>query len=128
MSTVMEETDGFTKQYSCDMAIYLTTVLSYLYGIIIECAINAPVRVNNFVGGLNSTDKHYLEEQMKFLDKSERNDISKITILTIASKDISVNVSEQFLQILTNNDRWNGIKGIIKVQNIESPFKYQSCF
>ena len=35
MSTVMEETDGFTKQYSCDMAIYLTTVLSYLYGIII---------------------------------------------------------------------------------------------
>ena len=31
-----EDTDGCTKQYMCAIEVYLLTVLSYLYGIIMD--------------------------------------------------------------------------------------------
>ena len=40
MSTVLEETDGCAKQYRCALAVYLMTVLSSSYGIIMDCSIN----------------------------------------------------------------------------------------
>ena len=45
MSTVWEDTDGCAKQYRCALDIYLMTVLSYSYGIIMDCSINAPGHV-----------------------------------------------------------------------------------
>ena len=44
MSTVWGDTDGCDKQYRCALDIYLITVLSYSYGIIIDSSINAPGR------------------------------------------------------------------------------------
>ena len=61
MSTVWEDTDGCAKQYRCDLDIYLMTMLSSSYGIIIDCSINAPCHGNNVVDGLNATDKGYLK-------------------------------------------------------------------
>ena len=61
MSTDWEDTDGCAKQYSCALAIYLMTVLLSSYGIITDCAINAPGHGNNIVGELNATDKRYLK-------------------------------------------------------------------
>ena len=46
------------------MYIYLMTLLYYLYGIIIDCAINTTGHINIFVDGLNATQKSYLKEQM----------------------------------------------------------------
>ena len=45
MSTVWEDTDGCDNQYMCALDIYLMTVLSYSYGIIMDRAINAPGNV-----------------------------------------------------------------------------------
>ena len=42
MSTVWENTDGCAKQYMCTLDIYLMTVLSSSYVIIMDRAINAP--------------------------------------------------------------------------------------
>ena len=42
ISTVWEDTDGCVKQYMCALAIYLMTVLSSAYGIIMDPKINAP--------------------------------------------------------------------------------------
>ena len=56
MSTVWENTGGCAKKYRCALAIYLMTVLSSSYGIIIDRAINAPVYGNNVVDGLNATE------------------------------------------------------------------------
>ena len=44
------------------MANYLMTVLSYLNGIIMDCAMNATDHGKNFVDGLNATDKRYLKK------------------------------------------------------------------
>ena len=64
MSTIWEDTDVCTKQYMCALAIYLMTVLSYSYGIIMDHAINAPGHGNNVVDGLNAMDKIYLKGEI----------------------------------------------------------------
>ena len=48
-STVWKDTDGCAKQYTSALDIYLTTVLSSEYGIIIDRSINAPVHGKNVV-------------------------------------------------------------------------------
>ena len=67
MSTVWEDTDGFANQYRCDFSLYLMTVLSSSYGIIMNRAINAPGYWNNVVYGLNATGKYYLKGEMELL-------------------------------------------------------------
>ena len=61
MSTVWEGTDGGSKQYRCAFVLYLMTVLSYSYGIILDQAIDAPGHGKNVVDGLNATYKRYLK-------------------------------------------------------------------
>ena len=56
MSTVWEETYGCVNKYRCDLDIYLMTVLSSSYSIIMYCGINAPGNGNNFVDGINAMD------------------------------------------------------------------------
>ena len=57
MSTVWEDTNGCAKKYSCYLAIYLITVLSYSYGIIMDSKINAPGYGNNFISGFNAKEQ-----------------------------------------------------------------------
>ena len=69
MSTVWEDTDGRAKQYMCALAIYLMTVLSSSYVIIIDSAINSPVSGKNVVDRLNATEKRYLKGEMELMGK-----------------------------------------------------------
>ena len=64
MSIAWDYNDGCVEQYRCVLAVYLMTVLSSLYGIIMDCAINAQGHGNNVVGGLNETEKTYLKGKM----------------------------------------------------------------
>ena len=63
MSTVWEDTDGCAKTYRCALAIYLKTVLSSSYGIIMDRAINPPGHGKNIVDRLNATYTRYLKEK-----------------------------------------------------------------
>ena len=45
------------------------------------CSINSPGHVNNGVGGINTTDKHYLKVHMELLGKLTNKGTSKIGIL-----------------------------------------------
>ena len=109
MWTVWYDTDGYA------MAVYLITVLSYLYVIIMYYAINASGNRNNVFDGLDGTDKCYLKEHIELLVKLASDDTSKIGIHPIASKDVSINFSWQCLHILINNERLNGPKRIITI-------------
>ena len=57
MSTVWEDTVDCTKKYRYALDIYLMTMLSCLYGIVMDLAINVPGRVNNDVDGFNTMEK-----------------------------------------------------------------------
>ena len=62
MSTVWEDTDGCEKQYIFALSIYLLTVLSYSYGVIMDHSINAHGNENIVVYGLHATRNRYLNE------------------------------------------------------------------
>ena len=46
-------------------------------------------------------------------------------MLFSASKDVSVKFAYQYLHILNNKDRLNGLKGSTKMKKIQSQFKHQ---
>ena len=122
MSTLWEDTHGCAKQYMCDFAIYdlniyLTTVLSSSYGIIMDRVINAPGHVNNVFDGLNTTIKCYTKEQLERMGKLSSNNISDIRMIPSDSKDVSIKFAHKCIHILNNKDSLNGIKGSTKIQN-----------
>ena len=53
---------------------------------------------------------------MEPLGNLTSNDTSNIGMLPSASKDVSIKFSEQCFNILTNDDRLNGLKGITEIQ------------
>ena len=95
------------QKNSCVLDIYLTTVLSSSYGIIMYIAINEPGHGNNFVDVLNATDKKFMKEQMEIISKLACNDTSNIGMLPSASKDISVKFAYQCIHILNNKEILN---------------------
>ena len=60
LSTILENTDGCAEQYICASAIYLMSVMSQCYSIIIDRSISAPGHGKEVVYGLNAVDKHYI--------------------------------------------------------------------
>ena len=65
---------------------------------------------------------------MEFIGRLASKNTYNIGIISSASKNGSINFSYQFIHILNNKDRFNRLKGITKIQNRESRFKYQSNF
>ena len=120
MSIVLEDTGGCAKKSVCALNIYLITLLSSSYVIIMFRAINAPRHGKKVVDGLNADDKGYLNEQMEL-----SNDTSIIGSLPSDSKYFSIKLSKQCLHMINNKDRVNGINGSTKMKKRESLFKYQ---
>ena len=72
--------------------------------------------LKNVADGINETEKSYLKGEMELIDKLTSNDIPNIEMLPSAPKGVSINFSEQCLQIITNNNLLNGMKVSTKIQ------------
>ena len=92
------------------------TLLSYLSGITMYSTINASGHNNKFFYSMNTTYKWYWSEKIDIIGKLTSKDTQNIEILTIASKNVSINFVEQCLHILTNKDIMNGLKRITKMR------------
>ena len=64
---------------------------------------------------------------MELICKLASNNTPKIEILPSASKYATIKFADQCLNILNIKKISNGLKGIKKMQNGESLFKYQLC-
>ena len=63
LSTILWEiADGCTKQYCCATTIYLLSLLSKEYNIVIDRAVGAPGHGKDVVDGLNAVDKAFLKK------------------------------------------------------------------
>ena len=56
----MWKNDGYAEQYICASALYLMSVMSQCYSIIIDRGISAPGNGKEVVDGLNNVDKCYI--------------------------------------------------------------------
>ena len=81
ISIVWEDTNICSKEYRCDLDIFIMNVLSSSYGIITDRAINPPGHGKNVVDGLNATYKRYLKGEMELIVKLESNNTSKIGMI-----------------------------------------------
>ena len=66
-SILWEDTNGCAKQYMCALAIYLMTVFSSSYSIIMDRAVNSPGLVKRVVDGINATYKGCLKVKCNLL-------------------------------------------------------------
>ena len=57
---IWEKTDGCDEQYRCASALYLLSVMSQCYSIIIDRSIIAPGHGKEVVDGLNAFGKRYI--------------------------------------------------------------------
>ena len=62
---------------------------------------------------------------MEIIDKLESNAISNIGMLPSSSKDVYIIFKNQCIIMINSKDRLKRLKGITKMQNRESLFKYQ---
>ena len=60
LSTIWENTNDYDKQYRCASTMYLMTVMSQFYSIIIDRSISSPGHGKEVVDGLNAVDKRYI--------------------------------------------------------------------
>ena len=60
LSTIWENTDGCAEQYICASVLYLMSVISHIYSLIIDRGISAPRHGKEVVDGLNAVDKRYI--------------------------------------------------------------------
>ena len=60
LSKIWENTDGCAEQYRCSSALYLVSVMSQFYSIIIDRGISAPGHGKDVVDRLNTVDNLYI--------------------------------------------------------------------
>ena len=60
----MGKTDSCAEQYRCASVLYLMSVMSQTYSIIIDMGISAPGHGKEVVDGLNAVDKRYIYQLM----------------------------------------------------------------
>ena len=64
LSTIRENSNVCAEQYRCASALYLMSVMSQTYSIIIDCGISAHGHGKEVVYGLNAFDKRYIYQLM----------------------------------------------------------------
>ena len=88
MSKIWENTDGCAEQYRCASALYLMSVMSRCYSIIIDRGISVPRHVKEVVDGLNDFYKRYIYQLMSTVQLPESNGFdSQIQMHTGNPKD-----------------------------------------
>ena len=108
LSTIWENTDGCVEQYRCASALYLMSVMSQTYSIIIDRGISEPGHGKEVVDGLNDVDKRYIYQLMSKiqLPGSIRFD-SQIKMHTgTENKDVSL--AKEFKDHMEGEHRQNG--------------------
>ena len=60
LSSIWENTDGCAEKYRCASVLYLMSVMSQYYSIIIDQGISSPGHGKEVVDGINAVDKYYI--------------------------------------------------------------------
>ena len=109
LSTILENTDGCAEQYRCASALYLMSLMSQTYSIIIDRGISSTVHGKEVVDGLNAVDNRYIYQLMSKvqLTGSIRFD-SHIKIHTGTEKK-DVSLAREFKYHLEGEHRKNGV-------------------
>ena len=96
LSTIWENTDGYSEQYRCASALYLMSVMYQCDSIVIDRGISSPWHGKEVVDVLNYVDKRYIDKLMSTVQLPGLNIFdSQIQIHTGNQKDY-VSLAKEF--------------------------------
>ena len=109
MSTILENTDGWFKQYRCASALYLMSVMYQCYSIIIGWVISAPGHVKEVVDGLNDVYKCYIYQLMSTVKLHGSNRFDSQTQMHIGTQKDDIILFRGLQDHLTKEHHINGV-------------------
>ena len=101
MSKIWENTDGCDEQYRCASALYLMSVMSHCYSIIIDRGISAPGNGKEVVDGLNDVDKSYIYQLMSTVQLPGSNIFDSQMQMHTRTQKYDVSLDKEFQHYLT---------------------------
>jgi hypothetical protein len=107
---LFDETDGCGKQYRCGNALYLLSVLSAQFQIVIDRAIGAPGHGKDIVDGLSATDKQFLRKKMCMIGTPEANDGTSRMAAHSMVENASKSLAEECVRLCSDESRIAGVK------------------
>ena len=109
LSTIWENTDGCAEQYRCASALYLMSVMSQTYSIIIYRSISAPGHGKEVVYGLNAVDKRYIYQLMSKVQLPGSVIFDSQIKMHTGTKNKDVSLANEFKDHLEGEHRKNGV-------------------
>ena len=107
-STIREDKYGCAEQIRCSTELYLLSMLSHTYKILIHCVVEAPEHGIVFVDGLNATEKRFLTVLMTTvkLPGADTNYSQTVIHTAMSNTDISL---ARVLQIFSDPTGAHGL-------------------
>ena len=112
-TTILEHSDGCSKQYRCGTALYLLSVLASQFGVMVDHMIGAPGHGKDVVDALNATTKKFLKEKMCMvsdvpgMDESER----KMKAYSLSERENeTTSFARECLRLCAVKERKDGVK------------------
>ena len=109
LSTIWENTDGCAEQYICASAVYLMSVMSQCYFIIIDQGISAPGHGKEVLDGLNYVDKCYLYQLISTVQITGSNIFDSQMQMYTGNQKYYVILAKEFQHHLTKEHCKNGV-------------------
>jgi hypothetical protein len=114
-TTLLDHSDGCSKQYQCGTAIYLLSVLSSQFGVTVDWMIGAPGHGKDAVDALNATTKKYIKQKMRMVNNpgSDESCDQKMKVHSVSETE-STSFAMECLRLCLLKERKDGVKSSSK--------------
>ena len=107
--TIWENTDGCVEQYICASSLYIMSVMSQCYSIIIDRGISAPGHGKEVVDGLNSIEKRYIHQWMSNIQLPGSRTFDSQILIHPCRENNDVSLTKQFQKHISKEHRKDGV-------------------
>jgi hypothetical protein len=114
-TTILDHSDGCSKQYRCGTAIYLLSVLSSQFGVTVDRMIGAPGHGKDVVDALNATTKKYIKQKMRMVSNPGSDECCdrKMKVHSVSETE-STSFAMECLRLCNLLERKDGVKSSAK--------------
>ena len=102
---IWENTDCCAEQYICASAIYLMSVMSQCYYIIIDRGISEPGHGKDIADGINVVDKSYIYQLMSNVQLTGSNRFDSLMQMDTGNQKYYVSLAREFQHHMTKESR-----------------------
>ena len=116
-STLLENSDGFSKHYKCAMELFLLSMLSQSFYVIVDHGVIVPVQGRELLYSINSTLKRFIFQFISTVQfPSEKGYYTQIVMYSATyTKDCSLD--QEFQKHLSNAERKHVVIDQVKCKN-----------